>query len=68
MATAIQAEGGASAQADRAGLRAAGPKVSHGRLAPVAARFVPVLDSPSRAASARGVRCGWRSMTCCTWS
>jgi hypothetical protein len=33
---------------------AAGPKVSHGRLAPVAARCAAILDSPTRAASADG--------------
>ncbi|PIB04571.1 MULTISPECIES: hypothetical protein [Streptomyces] len=54
MATAMQAEGGASAHAVRVGLRAAGPEVSHGRLAPVAARCAAILDSPTRAASQDG--------------
>lgn len=54
MATAMRAEGGASAHAVRAGLRAAGPKVTHGRLAPVAARCAAILDSPIRAASEDG--------------
>lgn len=54
MATAMQAEGGASAEAVRAGLRAAGPEVSHGRLAPVATRCAALLESPSWAASDDG--------------
>ncbi|MDX3528217.1 hypothetical protein P1P75_17675 [Streptomyces sp. ID05-39B] len=54
LATAMQAEGGASAHAVRVGLRAAGPKVSHGRLAPVATRCAAILDSPTRAASQDG--------------
>ncbi|WP_331720295.1 hypothetical protein OG985_50175 (plasmid) [Streptomyces sp. NBC_00289] len=54
LATAMRAEGGASAHAVRVGLRAAGPEVSHGRLAPVAARCAAILDSPTRAASQDG--------------
>jgi hypothetical protein len=54
MANTMQAEGGASADAVRAGLRAAGPQVTHGRFAPVAARCAVLLDSPSRALSADG--------------
>jgi hypothetical protein len=50
MATAMRAEGGASAHAVRVGLRAVGPEVSHGRLAPVAARCAAILDSPTHAA------------------
>ncbi|MDQ0767227.1 hypothetical protein QF027_009862 [Streptomyces canus] len=48
----------ASAHAVRVGLRAAGPEVSHGRLAPVAARCAAILASPTRAASqdGRGLR------------
>ncbi|MGW0828621.1 hypothetical protein, partial [Streptomyces sp. NPDC002845] len=51
---AMQAERGASAHAVRVGLHAAGPKVSHGRLAPVAARCAAILGSPTRAASEDG--------------
>lgn len=54
LATAMQAEGGASAHAVRVGLRAAGPEVTHGRLAPVVARCAALLDSPPRAASEDG--------------
>jgi hypothetical protein len=54
MATAMQAEGGASAHAVRVGLRAAGPEVTHGRFAPVAAQCAVILDSPIRAASEDG--------------
>lgn len=46
----MQAEGGASTEDVRAGPRAAGPKASHDRLAPVAAQCAAVLDSPARAA------------------
>ncbi|GCB53446.1 hypothetical protein [Streptomyces sp. NL15-2K] len=54
LATAMRAEGGASAHAVRVGLRAAGPEVSRGRLAPVAARCAAILDSPTRATSQDG--------------
>jgi hypothetical protein len=54
LATAMRAESGASAHDVRVGLRAAGPEVSHGRLAPVAARCTAILDSPTRAASEDG--------------
>jgi hypothetical protein len=47
MAVAVQAEGGASADAVRAGLRAAGPDGTRGRLAPVAARGGYALDGLS---------------------
>lgn len=47
LAVAVQTEGRASADAIRAGLRAAGPKRTHGRLAPVAARCGYVLDGMS---------------------
>lgn len=54
MAVMVQAEGGVSADALRAGLRAAGPDGTHGRLAPVAAQCAYVLNAPSRAASEDG--------------
>ena len=54
LANTMRAEGGASAQAVRVGLRAAGPEVSHGRLAVVAARCAALLDSPTRTASEDG--------------
>ena len=54
LATVMRAEGGASAHAVRVGLRAAGPEVSHGRLAPVVARCAALLDSQTRAASEDG--------------
>ncbi|MCX5190993.1 hypothetical protein [Streptomyces sp. NBC_00268] len=54
LATAMRAESGASAHAVGVGLRAVGPEVSHGRLAPVAARLAAILDSPTRAASQDG--------------
>jgi len=50
----VRAEGGTSAHAVRAGLRAAGPEVTHGRLAPIAAQCGAILDSPIRAASDDG--------------
>ncbi|MGP4091502.1 hypothetical protein [Streptomyces sp. KR55] len=54
MAVIVQTEGGAGADAIRAGLRAAGPHVTHGQLAPIAARCAYVLEAPSRAASPEG--------------
>ncbi|MDN3028419.1 hypothetical protein [Streptomyces sp. S.PB5] len=54
LATAMRADGGTSAHAVRAGLRAAGPEVTHGRLAPIAAQCGAILDSPTRAASEDG--------------
>jgi hypothetical protein len=47
LAVAVRAEGPASAAAVRAGLRAAGPDATDGRLAPVAARCGYVLDGLS---------------------
>ncbi|WP_158697303.1 hypothetical protein [Streptomyces hokutonensis] len=47
IAVTVQAEGGASAEAVRAGLRAGGRDGTHGRLAPVAARCGYVLDGVS---------------------
>ncbi|KOX00261.1 hypothetical protein ADL02_03665 [Streptomyces sp. NRRL WC-3723] len=50
----MRAEGGASTHAVRVGLRAAGPEVSHGRFARVAARCAATLDSSTHAASQDG--------------
>ena len=47
IAVIVQAEGGASADAVRAGLRAGGRNGTHGRLAPVVARCGYVLDGVS---------------------
>ncbi|WP_217211911.1 hypothetical protein [Streptomyces sp. AC550_RSS872] len=47
IAVAVQTEGPASADAIRAGLRAAGPDGTHGRLAPVVARCGYLLDGMS---------------------
>jgi hypothetical protein len=54
LANTVQAVGGASAQAVRVGLRAAGPEITHGRLAVVVARCAAVLESPGCAASGDG--------------
>ncbi|MDF3144747.1 MULTISPECIES: hypothetical protein [unclassified Streptomyces] len=47
LAVAVRAEGRASADAVRAGLRVAGPDVTFGRLAPVVARCGALLDGMS---------------------
>jgi hypothetical protein len=49
MAVVVQAEGGTSPDAVRAGLRAVGPDGTDGRLAPVAANCAALLDGLSPA-------------------